>query len=317
MIHITEDLLYEVLHREIIFLKNNPDEILNNFYIGSKSNREKLVKYLTNKENQLFLEHNYPRDPARVPTISIILGGETSTPEGLGSLLLEETQQEYIDKVEDLTPIYDLNNHLILQTSNYPISDVSVSNGTHIITSFDISKYNSGKISSPSINFREGNSYRVQYKYLKEIRSNTGMQYDVQYRIEIYTQNADLTTLLYSLVKYILLKNIVTLEDVGYRLINISGTDFEPMPDYFPGIFLYRRTVIFNAKIVDSIQSSDQIIRAIESNIKLYEYMAKLDDRYPSIIASKLEESNKFNMLIELLEKKNVLSKSEMEKLKM
>lgn len=317
MIHITEDLLYEIIQREIIFLKNNPSELINNFYIGSKSNTEKLSKYLTNKDNQLYLEHNYPRDPARVPTISIILGNENSSPEGLGSLLLDETVQEYIDIEEELSPIYNIDNSLILQTTHYPISDVAVSNGNTIITDFDTSKYNSGKISSSYIKFKEGNTYKVKYKYLKEERSNTGMQYDVQYRIEIYSQNADLTTLLYSLVKYILLKNIVTLEDVGYRLINISGTDFEPMPDYFPGIFLFRRTVIFTAKIVDSIQSSDQIIRAINANIKLYEYMSKLDNKYPAIFTSKIEEANKFNMLIELLEKKSILSKEEVEMLKM
>ena len=79
MIHITEDFLYEILYREILYLKNNPNELTKNLLLGDKSNTNKLAEYLSSKDNQLFLEHNYPRDPARTPIISIILGSENSS----------------------------------------------------------------------------------------------------------------------------------------------------------------------------------------------------------------------------------------------
>lgn len=73
-----------------------------------------------------------------------------------------------------------------------------------------------------------------------------GTFYVAQYRIETWTTNADLTILLYNLLKWILLSNRDYLETQGIKRQTITGTDFEPIRIEFPEL-IYRRTAILDA----------------------------------------------------------------------
>lgn len=64
-----------------------------------------------------------------------------------------------------------------------------------------------------------------------------------QYRIETWTNNADLTVLLYQLLKWIILSSRDALDQAGLTRQSISGTDLEPVPLQIPEL-IYRRALI-------------------------------------------------------------------------
>lgn len=71
-----------------------------------------------------------------------------------------------------------------------------------------------------------------------------GTLYNAQYRIEVWTDNADLTIVLYNLLKWILLANRSYLESQGITRQTLMGTDFEPIKTELP-LLIYRRAVVF------------------------------------------------------------------------
>ncbi|MDP4224900.1 MAG: hypothetical protein Q8910_00825 [Bacteroidota bacterium] len=86
--------------------------------------------------------------------------------------------------------------------------------------------------------------------------------YSSDYRLEIWTENGDLTVQLYHLLKWCILSGRDDLANVGMFNQRIGGTDFEPAPEYFP-IFVYRRALTFWCQSVVSvpiIQTTEQSI---------------------------------------------------------
>ena len=61
------------------------------------------------------------------------------------------------------------------------------------------------------------------------------------YRIECWSDNGALTAYMYVVLKWCLLSSRKEMFDLGWTNIRITGTDLEPVPDYFP-VFVYRRT---------------------------------------------------------------------------
>lgn len=84
-------------------------------------------------------------------------------------------------------------------------------------------------------------------QYLYDDTANTqevyGTFYVAQYRLEAWSNNGDLTILLYNLLKWILLSNRDYLESQGIQRQNLTGTDFEPVPSQFPEL-IYRRALL-------------------------------------------------------------------------
>lgn len=274
MIHLTEDLLKALIVEEFSRLRNNPDLLDRNFIQGSKSSLSRLKKYLENRENKLYIEHGYPREPTRVPCICIILGGETSSPEGLGSNLIAESRKIEVSYLEEKSSEYwRENNSVVVKASNYPITKLTITNSKGSTLGEDdcVKKYlEQGIIIPKKVSLVYGEKYTLDYSYISEAEEIEGMQFDVNYRIEVYSDNADMNVILYSVVKYALLRSVRSLEEEGYRLINISGTDFEPLPDYFPSVFLYRRSILFSAKVVDYITEPASLIDSVKTTGTTY-----------------------------------------------
>lgn len=61
------------------------------------------------------------------------------------------------------------------------------------------------------------------------------------YRIECWSDNGALTSYMYVVLKWCLLSSRKEMFNLGWTNIRITGTDLEPVPDYFP-VFVYRRT---------------------------------------------------------------------------
>jgi len=66
---------------------------------------------------------------------------------------------------------------------------------------------------------------------------------DSNYRVECWTDNGDLTSYMYTIAKWCLLSARKKMLSDGFILPKLSGSDLEPVPDYFTS-FVYRRELI-------------------------------------------------------------------------
>ncbi|MBR2492428.1 MAG: hypothetical protein IKB64_03025 [Paludibacteraceae bacterium] len=72
-----------------------------------------------------------------------------------------------------------------------------------------------------------------------------GIDMDSMYRIECWSDNGDLTSYMYTILKYCLLSSRVKMLKDGFKLPKLTGTDLEPVPDYIP-VFVYRRALMIS-----------------------------------------------------------------------
>lgn len=72
-----------------------------------------------------------------------------------------------------------------------------------------------------------------------------GTYMNSNYRIECWSDNGDLTTYMYAILKWCIMSSRAEMLSEGFVNITISGTDLEPVPDYLP-VFIYRRSLQVN-----------------------------------------------------------------------
>lgn len=75
-----------------------------------------------------------------------------------------------------------------------------------------------------------------------------GTYMNVNFRIECWSDNGDLTAYMYSILKWAMWSSRMDMIKMGWVNPRLSGTDLEPVPDYFP-IFVYRRALSINALV--------------------------------------------------------------------
>ena len=83
---------------------------------------------------------------------------------------------------------------------------------------------------------------QVQIQAIEQVKgylSNTYM--NSNYRIECWSDNGDLTSYMYVLLKWCLWTSRQQMLNLGWVNIKMSGTDLEPVPDYM-SLFVYRRS---------------------------------------------------------------------------
>lgn len=88
-----------------------------------------------------------------------------------------------------------------------------------------------------------GDNYLRWPKGFHDIIGNAQMR--IQLKMEVWSDNAIVTSFLYSVVKYILLAARKEMEEEGFLLSTVSGGDLEPAPDYFT-VFVYRKAVMLS-----------------------------------------------------------------------
>jgi hypothetical protein len=77
--------------------------------------------------------------------------------------------------------------------------------------------------------------------------------FDPQYRIEVWTNNAEVTIMMWDVVKWLLLRYRYYLEtSFGLLSQKLGGGDVVPQPDYYPE-FVYIRSLEFTCKLIETI----------------------------------------------------------------
>lgn len=265
IIPIIEEYLKNLINNNLTYIKNNPDVLDSIFEYSSNDFINKFKVYIQSSKIKVTI--GYPREPALLPCYSIILGQEEELAESIG----EEFETEYDNSslaecTETVKAVVEPYGNIKLQLSHKAIKDVmsvcDVDGNTYY---FEVSNHQTGLLTMFDSNIHDGDEFIIAYNYYKNSIDNQGTDININYRIECWTDNADLTTYMYHLLKYIMLTNRVEMLKDNIRLPKLSGGDLEPVPEYYPS-FVYRRTLIISALIENSYNERFDIIQ--QSNIK-------------------------------------------------
>lgn len=101
---------------------------------------------------------------------------------------------------------------------------------------------------------------------LTEFLADTYM--NSNYRIECWSDNGDLTSYMYIILKWCLWSSRQQMLKLGWVNIRVSGTDLEPVPDYMP-VFIYRRAAQINL-MYENLYYED--IAGLEAYLKILEH---------------------------------------------
>lgn len=271
MIPIIEDHIYSLIEDKINYLKSNPD-IISSIVATKDTESEKLKQYIINTPFRII--KGYPRTPAELPCICIILSKEDETQDSLGDAS-EDVDMNILDHTQECEVISAPGALLTvpyIQVDLKPIHEVSQIVHNELGTILDKSKYSiinpeSGIIAIYDNNYKHADTVTVSYSYVSTSEVYNEVMYDADYKIEVWTSNGDLTVKLYHILKWILLSSrdyLVT--DVKLHRQKLGGGDFEPVPGYFPE-FVYRRGLTFWCQFITSTPMEEvSYISAIEQN---------------------------------------------------
>lgn len=112
-------------------------------------------------------------------------------------------------------------------------------------------------------NYREFDSDDYNYLDWDKEHSSKYVQESAQImanlRIEVWSDNAIVTSFLYAIVKYCLFTNRQNMIKEGLFNLTLSGGDLEPAPEYFT-VFVYRRAVMLNLEYIASFEVNNLLI---------------------------------------------------------
>lgn len=278
MIPVVEDYLSELMTKKIQFIRENPNELGNILGI-SKAKLDNLKEFFQSRTLNIRL--GFPRTPIELPCVSILLSNEDETQVGLG-----DYSEDYIagqtnnvtETVNVVDTIGGLLNAPYIIITGVPIKEISsminMSTGVEITEDeYEIINQATGLIQISGGQVEHGDSIEVVYSVFESIREQLEVLYESSYRLEVWSQNADLTVELYHLVKWALLSGRDELVGDGLFRQKLSGSDFQPAPNYFPE-FVYRRALTFWCQFLASTPTDApelHFIQSITANQHLYE----------------------------------------------
>ena len=119
----------------------------------------------------------------------------------------------------------------------------------------------------------------------REIARNiSGTWMNSTYRVECWSDNGDITSYMYVILKWCLMSSRMQMLRMGWINPTFSGTDLEPVPDYFP-LFVYRRALQLNVMYTnlyfDTLEGIDDILPGFDDpNYPLPELINMLKATY-------------------------------------
>ena len=114
MIPLVEDYLSELIQSKTLFLKSNPDHI-KNVISTSAARLDRLAAYL--QANNIRVIKGYPRTPAELPCVCILLSGEDESQISLGDYE-DFDDPEQVAAEEHVEVLYECNYRLEAWSSN-------------------------------------------------------------------------------------------------------------------------------------------------------------------------------------------------------
>ncbi|AGR46993.1 hypothetical protein SHANETTE_99 [Bacillus phage Shanette] len=242
LIPLIEDYIIENIENKLDLLKKNPSAISRIVKLD-KARLDMISKYLTKKE--ILLKKGYPRTPAELPCIAIMLSTEDETEEGLGDMGYSGDDQSFLTvglpcKYGTVGYEIQLTKPNVQKVHNIRHNDTGMT-----IEQYDVD-YAKSKIIIHDEGFvEEGDIFTIEFSYTSGAQETVRTMFEAEYRIEVWTENGDLTVDLYHLVKWAMLSGrdfLIDEKDI-YRQ-KLSGGDFEPVRSFEPA-FVYRRALTF------------------------------------------------------------------------
>lgn len=276
MIPIVEDYLSDILESRFSYLRANPGSIKD--ILGTNNpNINRLGELITRQPIKITM--GYPRTPAELPCVCILLSSEEESQEGLGDYG-DEINITTLQHSEILT-VQEDSSGVFIKTSHYPVEDINILSNLSTNTDYydiypDIPDI--GRVQLPAGEVEPGDSISISYSYRNSFEETLRVLYEADYRLEVWSLNGDMTVQLYHLVKWALLtgRDSLVHENLLFRQ-KLGGADFQPAPNYFPE-FVYRRALTFwcqfNASV--STNKSDYILD-VSVEGKTYELGGDLD----------------------------------------
>jgi len=270
MIPIIENLLTEIIETRLKYIKTNPDIVDRIFSQATVTMRSRLKEYVTS--GTLKVVRGFPNDRASLPCFAIMLGGEREQEKSLGSLFSGEDDEDYTtSSAIEQAIVTRKDKRLVIQIKNKPIELINSITLSGSQVSFELINEKLGYIAVDEEDGVEfGDTVEVSYSYRVGGMESYGSLFNTQYRVETWTNNGDLTVMLYHLLKWILLSARDYMEEQGLSLQTLGGLDFEPVPEYFPEL-VYRRALTFECLTENSFGVEFGYIQGFEVNGKLGE----------------------------------------------
>jgi hypothetical protein len=257
VIPVIEELLKGLITEQLKSIKDNPDIIDRVFQFSSVEFVARFKQYLS--QNKIHVVNGFPREPNVMPCFCIMLGQENETMEGLGDVIddgfkYDDTMEEDYEertKVETL-PIKGTqpNQYIVLTCKDVEYMESLTVDGDAV--DYEILLDGSGKVMLDGI-FTSGKSAAVSYVYRPTSLTIYGTEMNINYRIECWTENAELSSIMYHMLKFIMLTHRDYLIQNGVRKPQLGGGDLEPVPDYFPA-FVYRRALTLTGEVDNAVE---------------------------------------------------------------
>lgn len=207
--------------------------------------RDQMKNYLAS--NQIYVCKGYPMNHSFLPAYAVILGSEQEEPEALGGALGGDEANYTIQTFTETLTIENLNTLVGFQTTNKPVQSLLnvTYNGANHTADAVILDETKGTVyfGTPDM---LGKTVSVTYTALVSGYELYGTLLSSQYRIETWATNGDLASLLYHLLKWMILSSRDDLDAQGLKNQRISGTDLEPIETRYPEP-IYRRALILSA----------------------------------------------------------------------
>lgn len=249
MIPIVEDYLSELIESKIAYLKGNPNHI-DRILSTNQAKLNKLKTFIQSKPIKVI--RGYPRTPAELPCICIMLSDEEETQEGLGDYgdSIDLEVREWTEEVEVIDTVNADLPYPYAKLTHAPVMEITRIIHNEFGTELHPSEYSlvaddSGRLAIAGGMAEHGDSLTVSYTYKYSAEEQTRVLYESNYRLECWASNGDLVVEMYHILKWALLSGRGDLI-VGSDLFRqrLSGADFEPVPSFFPE-FVYRRALKF------------------------------------------------------------------------
>lgn len=265
MIRLIEDEISKILHAGLK-LYGGDNKLVSSVLNVDETRATRFANMLATKPP--VIRRGYPRQPTELPCICIMLAGEEESQSGLGDHNDEPIQAftkedtvyvplQIIDSIPtlmvDLVPIVNVNRIYDPITEDEVVDFIVTDPSRGKIQIFDMS------------GLEEGKTLAIEFSHMNTISAFIESKYQLNYRVEIWTNNGDFTVELYHVVKAMLLQGRQHLVNAGLVKQSIRGTDFQPVPSFFPE-FVYRRGISLTGESLVSIPdigNFDHIISGI------------------------------------------------------